>query len=198
MAVHRIIEANAATYGDWPAISDQHVTLSYRELNQRANAVARQLIAHGFKRGGVAVVRMPRCTDTAIVLLGVLKAGGTYILIDGDSDTEWPRGVSFVEEREGDQVRCRAVDITSALQTAVQSSANLPIVARENDVACVIADTDGLPLVLVPHATIMSLQRGGVPPLAEWSGQAGALDLWEGLMNGATVTLSGPELRSAA
>src|SRR5205814_425163 len=43
MAVHRIIEANAAKYGDAPAISDQQVTLSYRELNLRANAVARHL-----------------------------------------------------------------------------------------------------------------------------------------------------------
>jgi hypothetical protein len=64
--------------------------------------------------------------------------------------------------------------------------------------ACVIPDRDGSPLVLVPHATIMSLQERAVPPLAEWSGEAGALDLWAALMNGATVMLTGSELRSAA
>jgi len=36
----------------------------------------------------------------------------------------------------------------------------------------VIADRDGSPM-LVPHATIMSLQRRTVPSLAEWSGEAG-------------------------
>jgi non-ribosomal peptide synthetase component E (peptide arylation enzyme) len=41
MAVHRIIEAHAARYGDSPAISDTRNTLSYRELNQQANIVAR-------------------------------------------------------------------------------------------------------------------------------------------------------------
>jgi bacitracin synthase 1 len=199
MAVHRIIEAHAARYGDSPAISDRHVTLSYRELNQRANAVARHLIAHGFRRGGVATVCRPRTAETAVVLLGILKAGGTYVLIDCDSnDGQWPYGVSFAEKNEGDEVRYRTVDTAPALQQPAQSSANLPIVSRESDVACVIPDRDGSPPVLVPHATIMSLQQRVVAPLAEWSGEAGALDLWAGLMNGATVTLSDPELRSAA
>ena len=57
MAVHRIIEANAAKSGDLPAIADTHITLSYRELNLRANAVARHLMANGFRRGSLATVR---------------------------------------------------------------------------------------------------------------------------------------------
>jgi len=199
MAVHRIIEAHAARSGDSAAISDHQITLSYRELNQRANAVARHLIAHGFRRGGMATVCLPRRAETAIVLLGILKAGGTYVLIDCDAnDGQWPHGLSFAEKIEGHEVRYRTVDIAPALQRAAMSSANLPIVARDSDLACVIPDRDGSPLVLVPHATIMSLQQREVSPLAEWSGDAGALDLWAGLMNGATVTLSDPELRSAA
>lgn len=199
MAVHRIIEARAARYGDSPAISDQRITLSYRELNQRANVVARHLMAHGFKRGGVATVCLPRSAETAVVLLGILKAGGTYVLVDPDSDGgQWPHGVSFTEKNEINEVRYRTVDIASALRQQVLSSANLPVVSRANDVACVIPDRDGSPLMLVPHATIMSLQDRAVPPLAEWSGEAGALDLWAALMNGSTVMLSGSELRSAA
>ena len=201
MAVHRIIEAQAARSGEATAIADAGITLSYRELNQRANAVARCLIAHGFHRGGIATVCQSRGAETAIVLLGILKAGGTYILIDCDAPgaTRWPRGVSFVEKCEGDEVRYRAVDVTAALREAPRSSANLPIVARASDVACVIADRDGAPTLVVPHATIMSLQqRAAAPRFAEWSGEAGALDLWAGLMNGATVTLNGSALRSAA
>jgi len=199
MAVHRIIEAHAARSGDSPAISDHRITLSYRELNQRANAVARHLIARGFRRGSVATVCLPRRAETAIVLLGILKAGGVYALMAGDANEgQWPQGVSFAEQIDGDEVRYRTVDIAPALQCAAPSSANLPIVARDSDVACVIPDRDGSPLMLVPHATIMSLQQRAVPALAEWSGEAGALDLWAGLVNGANVTLSDPELRSAA
>src|SRR5436309_4560599 len=123
MAVHRIIEANASRYGDSPAISDQQITLSYRELNQRANVVARHLITHGFRRGGVATVCLPRSAETAIVLLGTLKARGTYVLIDSDSDeSQWPRGVSFAEKNEGSEGRFRTVDIAPAPQASPQST----------------------------------------------------------------------------
>jgi surfactin family lipopeptide synthetase B len=200
MAVHRIIEAQAAKYGDAPAIADTDIRLSYRELNQRANAVARHLIAHGFRRGGMATVCLPRSAETAVVLLGILKAGGTYILMEcgAAAEAQWPHGVSIAEKCEGGEMRYQMVDITPALQQTPRSSANLPIVARRSDLACVIADRDGAPTVLVPHATIMSLQEHAAPRFAEWSGEAGALDLWAGLMNGATVTLNGSALRSAA
>ena len=199
MAIHRIIEANAAKLGDVPAIAASGITISYRELNQRANAVARHLLAQGFRRGGVATVCLPRDAETAVVLLGILKAGGTYVLLNPETARpEWPRGVSFAEKTDGDEVRYQVVDVAPAFMPAPQSSANLPIVARSNDVACVIADTNGEPLMLVPHAVIVSLKRDEAPRFTEWSGDAGALDLWAALMSGATVTLNGVGLRSAA
>jgi arthrofactin-type cyclic lipopeptide synthetase B len=199
MAVHRIIEANAAQHGDVPAIRSAGITLSYRELNHRANAMARHLLAQGFRRGGIATVCLPCDVETAIVLLGVLKAGGSYVLMNPATvAAEWPRGVSLAEKADDDEIRYRVVEIAPALERAAQSSANLPIVSRGTDLACVIADSNGEPLVLVPHATIMSLHQGSVPRFAEWSGDAGALDLWAALMSGATVTLTDAEFRSAA
>ena len=198
MAVHRIIEANAAQYGDMPAITGAGITLSYRELNQRANAMARHLLAHGFRRGGIATVCLPYDADIAVVLLGILKAGGTYVMMNpATTATQWPRGVSLVEQ-EGDEVRYQIIEIAPALQQAPQSSANLPIVVRDTDLACVIADSDGAPLMLVPHATITSLKRSAALRFAEWSGETGALDLWAALMSGATVTLTDAAFRSAA
>ena len=82
--VHRVIEEQAALNGDTPAIVDATRSLSYRELNRRANAVARCLIAHGFRRGGVATVNMPGCPELAIVCLAVLKAGGAYYRCQAD------------------------------------------------------------------------------------------------------------------
>jgi surfactin family lipopeptide synthetase B len=189
MAVHRVIEAHAVSNGDAIAIADSGVMLSYRELNQRANTVARTLIDHGFRRGSLATVRMPRAPKTAIVLLGILKAGGGFVLVDEDTDIEWPRGVSMADtEREGD-VRWRTVSLADALEQPSTSSANLPIISRATDVACVIPDRDGTPLVLVPHSTILTLADKPVPRFAKWTGEPGALDLWVALMAGATVTV---------
>jgi len=198
MAVHRVIEVNAAHYGDAPAITGVGITLSYRELNQRANAMARHLLAQGFRRGGIATVCLPYDAETAVVLLAILKAGGTYVMMNPATTAKaWPRGVSFAET-EGDEIHYRIVDLAPALEHAPQSSANLPIVVRGTDLACVIADPNGEPLVLVPHATILSLRHGAAPRFAEWSGEAGALDLWAALMSGVTVTLSDVAFRSAA
>lgn len=200
MAVHRIIEQRAATQGDLTAISDAGASLTYRELNQRANAVARHLIANGFRRGSLATVRLPRSPETAVVLLGVLKAGGTYALIDDErgGSESWPPGVSFAEKVDGDELRFLAIDMTGALQHPAQSCANLPILTRGTDVACVLPDRDGAPVVLVPHETITSLQNRPGFRFAQWTGEPGALDLWTALMTGATVTLGNEALESAA
>jgi non-ribosomal peptide synthetase component E (peptide arylation enzyme) len=199
MAVHRIIEANAAQHGDVPAITGAGITLSYRELNQRANAMARHLLAQGFRRGGVATVCLRYNAETAVVLLGILKAGGSYVMMNPTTaPAEWPRGVSFAGKVIGDEISFQMVDIAPALERASQSCANLPIVVRGTDLACVIADTNGEPRLLVPHATIMSLKNGAAPRFAEWFREAGALDLWAALMSGASVTLTDAAFRSAA
>jgi len=201
MAIHRIIEQRAAIHGDLTAIADDGVSLSYRELNQRANAVARHLIANGFRRGALASVRLPRSPKTAVVLLGILKAGGTYVLMDDEQSSarDWPAGVSFAQKADGDEVRFLAIDVTAALTHSVESSANLPILARGSDVACVLPDRDGTPRVQVPHEAITALrQHTPASRFAQWSGEPGALDLWMALMTGATVTLHGQALDTAA
>ena len=200
MAVHRIIEQWAATHGDLAAISAAGESLTYRELNQRANAVARHLIANGFRRGSLATVRLPRSPETAVVLLGVLKAGGTYALIDDErgGSESWSSGVSFADKIDGDELRFLAIDVTGALQHPAQSCANLPILTRDSDVACVLPNPDGASLVLVLHETITSLRNRPVFGFAEWTGEPGALDLWMALMTGATVTLGNESLQSAA
>ena len=199
MAVHRIIEEHAARCGDTTAITHSGITLSYRELNQRANAVARHLVDHDFRRGMLAWVDMPRTAETAVILLAILKAGGRYALAGAEvSASRWPSGLSFEVERDGDETRYRTLDVSPSFVRTPQSSANLPILVRDSDIACAIPEDVGSPMLLVPHATIVSLRPKTTPPLTEWSGEAGALDLWAALMSGGTVTLSGAALRSAA
>jgi non-ribosomal peptide synthetase component F len=199
MAVHRIIEQRVSTHGDRPAIVEPGRAVSYRELNIRANTVARHLMAYGFRRGGLVVVRLPRSPSTAIVLLAILKAGGTYVLIDENgADVSWPAGISMCDRAEGDEARYVPIDLTSAFDTPCQSCPNLPIHTRESDVACVIPDRDGAPSVHVPHSTIASLRDETVPPFIRWVGEPGALDLWMALMTGATVSITAESMRSAA
>jgi non-ribosomal peptide synthetase component F len=197
IAIHRAIEQEAAAHGEMPAYVDDTRTLTYRELNGRANALARALIASGFKRGSLAVVRMPRSADLVVVLLAVLKAGGAYMWIGGE-DASWPGGLSIVNSTVGNGPSI-AVDLRRLLQEHWQPSPNLPILTRGSDVACVLRDRDSSPAVLVPHATITALSQPHVPRDVEWSGDEGTLDLWLALMRGATATaVEAPAVRTAA
>jgi non-ribosomal peptide synthetase component F len=180
--VHRIIEGHAACRGEQVAIASPDCSLSYRELNQRANAVARFYIARGLRRGSSVVVRMNRGPHAAIVLLAILKAGASYMWIDGDVG-QWPDGVSRLDGAP------LPIDEAPLVTAPPKPAPNLPILTRPEDVACVLPQRNGLPGVLVPHATIASLQSHPVPEQAAWQGEAGAMDLWLPLMAGATVAV---------
>ncbi|QNA77333.1 amino acid adenylation domain-containing protein [Streptomyces sp. So13.3] len=59
--------------------------LSYAELDERANRLARELIARGIAPGSRVAVALPRSTDLIVALLAVVKAGGCYVPLDTDA-----------------------------------------------------------------------------------------------------------------
>lgn len=199
IGVHRIVESHAATRGHEIALVGYETTLTYRELNQRANALARYFIAQGFRRGSRAVVKMERCPELAMVLLAVLKAGGAYTWIDSRVDQAgWPCGISLEQQTDEDEQRHLVIGIRDALDASARPAPNLPILTRAADIACVLPQRNGLPGVLVPHATITALQSHPLPETTDWSSEPGALDLWLPLMAGATVTMTTAPSEAAA
>ncbi len=66
----------------------QGATLSYEELDRRANQLAHRLVALGVGPEVPVGVMVPRCLDMVVALLGVLKAGGAYVPMDPDYPPE--------------------------------------------------------------------------------------------------------------
>jgi len=56
--------------------------LSYRELNERADRLARMLIREGIGPEDVVAVAAPRSVEMIVGMLGILKAGAAYLPID--------------------------------------------------------------------------------------------------------------------
>ena len=196
--VHRIVESHAATRGNDIALVGRENTLTYRELNQRGNALARYFIGRGFRRGSRAIVKMDACPDLAVVLLAVLKAGGAYTWLDRSEQGGWPYGISLEREIEGEERRHVVIDIREAMAASTRPAPNLPILTRAADIACVLPQRNGLPGVRVPHATITALQAHPLPQAVGWSSEPGALDLWRPLMAGTTVMLTTAPTEAAA
>src|SRR6185295_20381461 len=58
--------------------------LTYRELDERANRLARHLVRHGAGRGQLIGLAVRRSLDMVVGILGILKAGGAYLPLDPD------------------------------------------------------------------------------------------------------------------
>ncbi|MGW2130387.1 amino acid adenylation domain-containing protein [Streptomyces coelicoflavus] len=75
-------EQQAARRPDAPAVTAGDVTLSYGELNRRANATARLLVERGAAPERFVAVALPRTTDLLVTLLAVQKSGAAYLPLD--------------------------------------------------------------------------------------------------------------------
>ncbi|KMN81560.1 hypothetical protein VK98_12770 [Chromobacterium sp. LK11] len=79
-----LIEASAAAAPDATALSDERRSLSYGELNRRANQLARRLIADGVGPEDIVAIALPRGADTVVAMLAALKTGAAYLPLDLD------------------------------------------------------------------------------------------------------------------
>ena len=81
-AIHRLVEAQALRTPDAPALLSGGTTLSYAELNRRANQLARRLIAQGAGPETRVAVALERGPTLVAGLLAILKAGAAYVPLD--------------------------------------------------------------------------------------------------------------------
>ncbi len=75
-------ESQADRTPDAPAATFQGATLSYAQLDARANGLAALLRERGVGPDVVVAVCIPRSLEMAVAVLGVLKAGGAYVPLD--------------------------------------------------------------------------------------------------------------------
>ncbi|MFI5801332.1 amino acid adenylation domain-containing protein [Streptomyces sp. NPDC051561] len=78
----------AARTPDAPAVTSGRDTLTYRELDEAANRLARLLIARGVRAERLVAVSLRRSVRLAVALLAVLKTGGAYVPVDPEYPAE--------------------------------------------------------------------------------------------------------------
>lgn len=80
--LHEVFEAQARQKPDAVAVVYDQQQLTYGELNERANRLARYLRTLGVGPGVLAAILLERSLDMLVGILGVLKAGAAYVPID--------------------------------------------------------------------------------------------------------------------
>ena len=80
--VHELFEQQVESHPDTVAAVHGTRQWTYRELNGRANRLARALLARGLRREGVVAVVAERNLDWLAAVLAIFKAGGVYLPIE--------------------------------------------------------------------------------------------------------------------
>ena len=84
--VQQLFEKHAARHPQAEAVGFGTDTVSYAELNRRANQLAHHLRARGVGPGVPVALCFERSIEMVVGLLGVLKSGGAYVPLD----PAWP------------------------------------------------------------------------------------------------------------
>ncbi|GGS11349.1 hypothetical protein GCM10010169_64850 [Micromonospora fulviviridis] len=189
--------------------------LSYRELDERADRLARRLVAAGVRPETPVAVAMARSTELVVALLAVLKAGGVYLPLD----VAWPAA------------RMRTVTADAGARVVLVHAAtaghDFVTAAAAEGAAVVAADTDedvpgaapapappsagaylmytsgstGVPKgVLTTHRDVVRLAAdrcwGETPRVlfhAPHAFDASSYEIWVPLLSGGTVVVAPPE-----
>ncbi|WP_431041554.1 amino acid adenylation domain-containing protein [Streptomyces sp. P1-3] len=88
VTVPELFERQVARTPREPAVVCDGRTLTYEELDNRANSLARELIRRGAGPESVVVLALPRTEELLVGLLGILKSGAGYLPIDPQYSSE--------------------------------------------------------------------------------------------------------------
>lgn len=79
-----LFDEQARLHPDANAVRARDGVLSYRELDARSMALASAFSARRIGPGSVVGLMLPRTTDLPVAMLGVLRAGACFIVLDAD------------------------------------------------------------------------------------------------------------------
>jgi fengycin family lipopeptide synthetase D len=80
--IHSEFELIADLNPDQEAVTLGNTSITYRELNARANGLAYKLIQKGIKQEEIVAIKLDRSIEMVIAILGIMKAGAAYLPID--------------------------------------------------------------------------------------------------------------------
>ena len=197
-------DATAAVFGD--------CSITFVELDGKANQLAHALIRHGVEAGAIVGVSVDRSVDMLIGVLGTLKAGAAYLPLDPSYPAE---RLAFMLEDAGCKMLVTQRHLVGCVPTGCRTGlsmlrldADWPSIATEPTSACGRrADANGLAYVMytsgstgepkgtcIPHRGIVRLVRttdyvdlgpdDRIAQMSNFSFDAATFEIWGALLNG--------------
>ena len=196
LTVSQLFEAQALARPEAPAAVQGELSLSYRDLNRRANRLAHHLIRQGVQPGESVAIALPRCLDLLVCQLAILKCAAVYVPLDVNAPVERQ---AFIVKDSGAR---HVLDDLAQLDLDTQSPANPDPAQSAQSVAYILytSGSTGTPKgVQVPHLAISRLVLNN--GFAEFNAHdrvafasnpafdASTLEVWAPLLNGGCVVV---------
>ena len=218
--IHELFEEQVRTQPDALALECGEETISYSELNRRANQLSAHLRELGVGVGTRVAICMERAPEMISGILGILKAGGVYVPLDPSyprerlnfmiKDSEAPVAITlepFADDLSESGAKVISLDRELAAIER-QPGKNVTIPGSEaDDLAYVIytSGSTGMPKgVAVPHRAITRLVSNTnyielsptdvVAHLSQVCFDAATFEIWGALSNGARLVLISKEV----
>lgn len=170
LCLHTLFEEEVVKVPELPAFIDDHTTYTYRELNARVNQLAYALRERGINEGSVVACHFERSSSVVLCILAILKAGGTYLLLD--SNLPILRIQYFIDNAEptliitdtnlsiGDQIKVPVIEIKDLIQTSYSQKTENPLFAINSENPAYMAYTSGTTgtpkAVLISHKSCVN------------------------------------------
>lgn len=163
-SVLRLIEKQIAASPDNRALISENQIFSYRELNEKANQLARELQVAGVKKGDFVPILLPQQPEMIWSILAVMKLGAIYVPLDLKFPSKRIEDVLEICEANcligklGDEKN--SIMQIDPLQIFNHASDNLEIELQLDDIAYTIftSGSTGIPKgVLINHRALANL-----------------------------------------
>ena len=221
LCVHQLFEAQAARCPQAIALLFDDESMTYDELNRRANRIAHYLVRLGVAPGDCVGISSERSLEMVAGVLGILKAGAAYVPLDledardriGYLAADARMHFVLTRERQLFHLADRGVQVIPLVleRAAIDSEpdTNLPCRGGPDGLAYIMytSGSTGTPKgVCVPHRAVVRLVRGtnyfsATPDdvfmqFAPLSFDASTFEIWGALLNGAKLVLFPPYIPS--
>ncbi len=167
--IHQLFEEQVEKTPDNIAVVYEEKSFTYRELNERANQLARVLRYKGVKSDSIIAIMVEKSLDMIVGIMGVLKSGGAYLPID----PEYPKDrIEYMLEDSGaimlltqksvnkDISYSGEIIILDEYETCHEDKSNLEAIVKPDNLAYIIytSGTTGKPKgAMIEHRNVVRL-----------------------------------------
>ena len=80
--LHKLLIESTLNFPNKEAVLFGDESLTYRDLNENSDKLAKLLIDHGIKRGDRVGIYLEKGLDSIVGIFGILKSGACYVPLD--------------------------------------------------------------------------------------------------------------------